>query len=115
MQRTDSQEAAWRGDEKPMPKMPDPVEQAMRVVAAHFDVSVADIRSQRRSSAVHTARTWGMYLACESGASVEAVATAFNRDHPFVRAVARNRARDVSDSRPSARLLKELKSYRMDD
>lgn len=98
-----------------MPKMPDPVEQAMRVVAEHFDVSVADIRSQRRPSAVHTARTWGMYLACESGASFEEVAAAFNRDHAFVRAVARNRARDVTDSRPSARLLKELKSYRMAD
>lgn len=93
-----------------MSKTPDPVDHAMRVAAEHFEVSLADIRSQRRSSDVHRARTWGMYLARQTtGASFEEIAARFNRDHMMVRAVVRNRSRDVDDDSASARLFNVLK------
>ena len=93
-----------------MPRTQNPVDLAMHVAGQHFGVTVTDIRSQRRSRTVHTARTWGMYLAAAStGASFEEIGKRFGgRDHTIVRAVARGRAREVADNPASAELFESL-------
>ena len=96
-----------------MPKTtPDQIDEAMRIAGEHFGVSVADIRSQRRTRDVHTARTWGMYLACVSTkASFEEIGLRFGgRDAGIVQAVMRGRARDVAGNEASAQVFSALKA-----
>jgi len=88
-----------------------PVDESLRIVAAHYGVSLADIRSTRRTRVVHAARTWGMYLAsCTTGASCEDIGRRCgNRDHTIVRAVIRGRAREVEDNMDSAAFFEALR------
>ena len=88
-----------------------PVNEVLRVVSEHFGVSVADIRSQRRTREVHPARVWGMYLACETtGSSFEEIGRKFGgRDYTIVRMAARACAREIAQSPESARLFNALR------
>jgi DnaA-like protein len=111
---------SWQSDgcagqlemEREIPMAPHPVDEAMRIAAEHFGVSVADIQSRRRTADVHTARTWGMYLACvTTDASPEVIGERFGgRDHTIVSAVRRGRAREVRENGDSAALFKALKA-----
>jgi chromosomal replication initiation ATPase DnaA len=94
-----------------MPKTRNPVDVAMRVAGKHFGVSIADIRSQRRSKDVHAARTWGMYLACATTeASYEEIGKHFRRDYMIVQAVERGRSHEIDDSKESAQFFETLKA-----
>lgn len=88
-----------------------PVDEALRIAAAHYGVSLADIRSTRRTRVIHAARTWGMYLASRAtGASCEDIGKRCgNRDHTIVRAVLRGRAREVAENPHSASIFKALR------
>ncbi|WP_084244677.1 helix-turn-helix domain-containing protein [Rhodoplanes sp. Z2-YC6860] len=94
-----------------MPRTRNHVDLAMRVAGEHFGVSIADIRSQRRSRNVHAARTWGMYLACATTeASYEEIGKHFRRDHTIVRVVERGRSHEIDDSKESAQFFETLKA-----
>ena len=88
------------------------IDDALRIVSEHFGVSVTDIRSQRRTRAVHPARVWGMYLAClTTGATFAAIGQAFGgRDGTIVRMAARACAREVAQNESSASVLNALKA-----
>ena len=90
---------------------PNAVEAALRVAAGHFGVSVADIRSQRRTQTVHPARLWGAYLAAQtSGASVADIGAALDgRDETIISMYVRARGRNVDTDEESARLFDLLK------
>lgn len=89
----------------------DVLNDVLQTVAAHFGVSVADIRSQRRTRAVHGARVWGVYLASQTtSATFETIGQWFGgRDQTVVRMYARCCARAVAEHRDSARLYDALR------
>lgn len=92
----------------------DAIDEALRIVSEHFGVSVADMRSQRRTRHVHPARVWAAYLAVmTTDAGFAAIGRRFNRDHTVVRMYARACARAVADNQESAALYDDLKSRRM--
>lgn len=88
------------------------VEKALRIAAAQFGVSVADIRSQRRTRAIHPARLWAAYLACMTTRATCAGigARLGGRDESIIRMYARNRARAVENDEASARIFRLLKA-----
>jgi|GEM_PF-6117243 len=89
-----------------------PVDHVLHVVSAQFGVSVADIRSQRRTRTVHPARLWAAYLACMTTGETHAAigARLGGRDESIIRMYARNRANAVTQDADSARLFSELKA-----
>lgn len=92
----------------------DAVEDVLRIVSGHFGVSVADIRSRRRTQAVHPAGVWGMYLACmTTDATFAQIGEHFGgRDQSIVRMCARACDRAAADDEDSARLFAALKAQR---
>ena len=87
----------------------DAIDDVMRIVAAHFGVRVADIRSPRRSGDVHPARVWAAYLAAmTTDADFSAIGERFRRDHTVVRMYVRACARLVASDRQSAAMIDAL-------
>lgn len=87
----------------------DAIDDVMRIVAEHFGVSVADIRSQRRSRDIHPARVWAAYLAAmTTDANFGAIGERFRRDHTVVRMYVRACARLVASDRRSAAMIEAL-------
>ena len=89
-----------------------PVDNVLRVVSEQFGVSVADIRSQRRTRTVHPARLWAAYLACMTTSETFAAigVRLGGRNENIIRMYARNRANAVTDDAESARLFSQLKA-----
>ena len=94
--------------------MSNTVDDVLRIVNEHFGVSVADIRSQRRTATVHRARVWGMYLACmTTPATHEEIGKRFGgRDQTIVRMAARACARAIACKASNAAIVDE--AFRMD-
>lgn len=89
----------------------DAIDDVMRVVAEHFGVSVADIRSQRRSRDIHTARVWAAYLAVMMTDEVyETIGERFSRVPTVVRMYTRACARLVASDHQSAAMIDALRS-----
>ena len=88
----------------------DALDDVLQTVAAHFGVSVTDMRAPRRTRAVHGARVWGVYLASQAtSATFETIGQRFGgRDQTVVRMYARCCARAVAEHRESARLYYAL-------
>lgn len=85
------------------------IDNVVRIVAEQFGVSVADIRSQRRSRDIHPARVWAAYLAAMmTDADFETIGERFERDHTVVRMYARACARDVASNPQSAAMIDAL-------
>lgn len=89
----------------------DAIDDVMRIVAAHFGVSVADIRSQRRSRDIHPARVWAAYLAAMmTDGAYETIGERFKRDHTVVRMYVRACARLVASDHQSATMVDLLRA-----
>jgi chromosomal replication initiator protein len=84
------------------------------IAAKAFGVRVADIRSQRRSRDVHTARVWAVYLAAmTTAASFEDIGKAFgNRDETIVRMYARACGRQVEADEGAMLQFRQLRASR---
>ena len=89
---------------------PETVDDVLRIVSAYFGVSVADIRSQRRSRDVHPVRLWAAYIATTKTRASYAMigARMGGRDESVIRMYARNRKRAVEQDGESARVFAEL-------
>lgn len=99
----------------PSPKRPGPqdgVDDALRVAAKYFGVSVADLRSSRRTSLIHPARAWAAYLASTTtDASFGTIGKSLRRDWPVMRIYARSCARKAKTTE-GAQLYAALKARR---
>ena len=79
------------------------------VVGGFFGVSVADMRSNRRTVHVHRPRCIAVYLADRiSGATRAEIGAAFRRDQTIVAMYCRAIERELSESFEQQRLLTEL-------
>jgi chromosomal replication initiation ATPase DnaA len=89
------------------------IENALRIAADHFGVSVADLRSARRTSSVHPARVWAAYLASTTtDASFATIGESLRRDSTVVRMYARACARKATATAEGALLYAALKARR---
>ncbi|WP_431201569.1 helix-turn-helix domain-containing protein [Bradyrhizobium betae] len=85
------------------------VDDALRVAAKHFGVSVTDLGSARRTSLIHPARVWAAYLASRTNdENLASIARNLNRDVTIIAMYVRAQARLIAANEENFRLCCKL-------